>query len=140
MSRSWMTLRPVGVFATTMIFAVACGGHDEPKLISNPPAQAASIALDSSIVHLTVGGQHQFVASVTSTAGGPLENAAVSWNSVNASIITVTQTGLVHAVAPGSTTVTAVAGPHIAIASVVVNPAPPASRMALAGAPGATRR
>jgi uncharacterized protein YjdB len=138
MSRRWGLFGSIGAAVLTLAFAGACGGHDEPKLITNSPAQPAAIALDSSIVHLTVGGQHQFVASVTSTTGGPLENAAVSWNSVNASIVTVTQTGLVRAVAPGSTTVTAVAGPHIATASVVVNPAPPTSRMALARAAAGT--
>jgi uncharacterized protein YjdB len=132
-------LRPIGGAVAGLAFIVACSGKDEPKIItiSPPPAQPASIALDSSIVHLTVGGQHQFVASVTSTEGEPLQNAAVSWNSVNATIVTITQSGLVRAVAPGSTVVTAAAGLHIATASVVVNPAPPASRMAVVRADGA---
>lgn len=139
MSRRWTTLRTTGALVATLMFALACGGHDEPKLITNLPAQPASIALDSSIVHLTVGAQHQFVASVASTAGGPLENAAVSWNSVNASIVTITQTGLVRGVAPGSTTVTAAAGLHIATAAVVVSPAPPATRMPFVRLAGTTR-
>ncbi|MFI5227898.1 MAG: Ig-like domain-containing protein [Gemmatimonadales bacterium] len=120
--------RRTGLTLVCLALAVGCGSKDA-KLVSNPaPPQPAAIALDSSAVHLAIGGQYQFIAIVTSPHGGVLENAPVSWNSIDASIVTITQSGLVQGVRVGSAIITAASGPRIATATVTVAAPSPAHR------------
>ena len=70
------------------------------------PIQVSSISVDPSSKTLEVGGTQQLTATVSP------DNAfdkAVTWSTSNSSVATVSSTGLVTAVAPGSCTITATA-------------------------------
>ncbi len=99
-------------------FVVACGGRS-PTAAKPAPAQPAAIFIDSASLTLAVGMDHQLVATAIDKTGAPVSES-VSWNSTNAAVVTVTQTGLVHGVTTGSATITAVVGPHIATSKVTV--------------------
>ena len=117
-SRLFTRALPVALLVAA---AAACGDSSTAAKPSTP--QAAAIFLDSASLTLAVGADHQLIASVTDASGAPVSET-VSWNSTDASVVSVTQSGLVHGIAPGTATVTAVAGPHIALSKVTVVAAP----------------
>jgi len=87
----------------------------------------ASVAVASPAGPLAVGASARLVATVMGDDGRP-NAAAVTWRSRDPSIATVSG-GVVTAVAPGTTTITAAAGDREGSATVVVaapEPAPPA--------------
>ena len=101
---------------------VACGGSGDgrPTAPTTPPA--AAIRFDSGSVNLTVGANRQLVAIVTDASGAALAAGGqdIRWNSINPAVVSVSQTGVVHGIAPGSALVTAVIGSHVAIETVTV--------------------
>jgi uncharacterized protein YjdB len=88
------------------------------KLVVTP--QPAAIRLDSSAITMTVGADHRLVAIVTDASGAVINAAPVSWNSINPTVVSVSQDGVVHGVAVGTAQVTAVSGPHLTLATVAV--------------------
>jgi trimeric autotransporter adhesin len=82
-----------------------------------------SPASASRIVTLTA----QFTAVANDSAGGALAGRTITWSTSNAAIATVTQTGLVTAVAPGSATITATSEGRSTSATVTVLPVPVAT-------------
>jgi trimeric autotransporter adhesin len=56
---------------------------------------------------LRVGGRLQLTATALNGAGQPLANRPVTWFSSNPNVATISSTGLVSALAPGATTITA---------------------------------
>lgn len=56
---------------------------------------------------LRVGGKLQLTATALNGAGQPLSNRPVTWFSSNPNVATISTTGLVSALAPGATTITA---------------------------------
>lgn len=96
------------ILATLSLAALAACG-DKITLV-DPPAPAApalrSITLTASDKALTVGQTFQFGANVVADPGFA-GSTAVTWTSSNQSAATVSGTGLVTAVAAGSTLITA---------------------------------
>ena len=82
-------------------------------------AAAITVAPDS-VLLTELGETAQLAAEVTDANGNGIANATVSWSSGDEAVATVDATGLVTAVANGSTTVTATAGGHSASATVTV--------------------
>ncbi len=81
----------------------ACGGGDDG---TTPPAtpSVVSVAISAPASSVVVGDQVQFTATVTVLNGA---STAVTWSTSDASIATVSSTGVVQGVAPGSATITA---------------------------------
>jgi hypothetical protein len=73
---------------------------------------------------MTQGQTVQFRAAVMNPLGFELPNRQVTWKSGNAAIATVTDTGLVRAVAPGAVTITAKSGAALGTTTVIVSGAP----------------
>jgi uncharacterized protein YjdB len=71
---------------------------------------------------LTVGANRQLVAIVTDASGAvlPAGGQDIRWNSINPAVVSVSQTGVIRGVAPGSALVTAIIGSHVAIETVTV--------------------
>ena len=96
-----------------------------------PTPRILSIAVAPGRADLHVGDAMQLTAS-TRAAGGTAAGGSVSWASSDPSVATVTATGLVTAVAPGTATVTATADgvsgsaqvgvTRVPVASVVIEP------------------
>ena len=70
----------------------------------------ASVVVQPGAVQVQAGKTQQLVASVLDAAQNPLTGRPVTWTSGTPAVATVSNTGLVTAVAPGSATITATAG------------------------------
>jgi alpha-tubulin suppressor-like RCC1 family protein/uncharacterized protein YjdB len=94
--------------------------------VTGPPA-TLTLSIDS-VMALDAGATRQLTAIVRDSAGTQLTDEPVTWSSTNTAVVTVSSTGLVHAVAPGNAFVNASAGQvddHLWI--VVTNDSPRAA-------------
>jgi len=91
-----------------------------------PPAPVASITVALASVSLTAGQTTQATATLRDSAGNALTGRTITWSSSDQALATVSATGLVTAVAAGSTTIIATAEEKTGSASLTVTPAAPA--------------
>jgi len=80
-----------------------------------------------SALSFVVGESEQLTATLTDSDGQILSNRAVAWASSDPAIVSVTSSGLVAAVIPGSATVSASAGGGTSSITVTVTPVPVSS-------------
>lgn len=95
-----------------------------PVVVSPPPPAVVSVIVTPANPTAVVGDQLQLAANVTVVSGA---STTVTWSSGDASIATVTQTGQVTAVAPGTVTITATStfdATRAGSARLTVNPKP----------------
>jgi hypothetical protein len=85
----------------------ACGGDGPSDPSPQPPAAVATVTVSGTVGQPVPGDEIQLAASVRDAAGVELTGRAVVWTSSSDAVATVTQTGLVTAVAPGTATITA---------------------------------
>lgn len=96
-----------------------------PVSVAPIPANAVIVSPGSST--LVPGQQVQLSAIVTDAQGNPLSGRPVTWSSNNDNVATVSTTGNVTAVAPGSATITATSGTAHGTASITVKLVPVAT-------------
>ena len=80
----------------------------------------ASVTVDPTDVSLTTGGTQQITATPRDAQGNALAGRAVTWESQNTNVATVSSAGLITAVAPGATTVTATSEGKVGTVTVTV--------------------
>jgi hypothetical protein len=90
---------------------------------STAPVASVGVALASS--SLIVGGSTQATATTRDASNNVLTGRAVTWSSGSAAIATVSGSGLVTAVAPGTTNIIASSEGQSGSASLTVTAAPP---------------
>jgi uncharacterized protein YjdB len=73
--------------------------------VSPPPVATVAVTLNST--SLTPGQFTQAIATVSDAQGGKLEGRAIAWSSSNPAAATVDGFGVVSAIAPGNTTISA---------------------------------
>ncbi|MCY3808898.1 MAG: Ig-like domain-containing protein [Gemmatimonadetes bacterium] len=101
-----------GLLAAAALFlAVACG--------SDPPV-ADSVTVSPGERTLAVGGTVQLSAKVADENGDDIADAEVTWSSSADAVATVSDSGLVTAVASGMATVTATSGSAKGTATITV--------------------
>src|SRR5688572_5621453 len=83
-----------------LAFTIACGGDS-----SGPPAVATVDV--SAPGNLVVGQTTQLTATPRDALGKPLANRTIAWSTSSATIATVSNSGVVAGVAPGTATITA---------------------------------
>jgi trimeric autotransporter adhesin len=107
---------------TTTITATIEGktGSATVTVTAPPPAAVASVTVAPATVNLTTGGTQQITATPRDAQGNPLAGRPVTWASGNTNVATVTQQGLITAVAPGNTTVTATSEGKVGTVTVTV--------------------
>ncbi len=124
---SYATSRASAVSGAVLavILTASCGGGDSPtEPPTQPPGQTvASVTVSPSSATLTVPGTLQLSATARD-ASGAVVNVAVTWSSASNAIVSVTPSGLITAIGPGSTVVSATAGGRTGTASVTVSAAP----------------
>jgi parallel beta-helix repeat protein len=94
--------------------------------VGEPVAQVAPVAtveVSPAGASLTAGGSTQLSATLRDASGNVLTDRAVSWTSGNASVATVSESGLVTAVAAGAAVISATAEGQSGSASIEVPPA-----------------
>ena len=114
--------RAVGTATITATSEGASGS----ATVTVSPVPVASIEAQPATATLVVGATVALTAQVKD-ANGALLDRAVSWSSDAPSVATVSPTGVVTAVAPGSATITVQAEGRSATAAITVNRAPVAA-------------
>ncbi|MEP6763262.1 MAG: Ig-like domain-containing protein [Gemmatimonadaceae bacterium] len=114
-----LNVRHVALVMVAMLL-VACGGTTEPAKVSTVTVSPASSTK-------SVGETVQLTATTVDAAGNPLTGRTVTWSSSNTSAATVSNTGLVTAVAANTVTITATSEGISGTASVIVIPPPVAT-------------
>ena len=112
--------------ATTTVDVVPGAGATLP-LVLLPAADGGAttyredrVAVSATDVALAPGGTRRLAATVTHADGTPVSDAAVTWATLDAAVATVSRTGTITAIAPGTTQVIAMSGGGAAVATVVV--------------------
>src|ERR1041384_3782081 len=93
--------------------------------VSNVPI--ATVAVSPSSATLYVGATRQLIATTNDSAGNPLTGRPVAWTTSNASIASISVSGVVTAVAPGSAVITATSEGKTGSATITVALVPVAS-------------
>jgi YVTN family beta-propeller protein len=105
-----------------------------PVSISQVPT---SVVTNPKALVLSPGESQPISATVLDAVGQPIAGAPVTFQSSNAGIVTVSPTGLVHALTLGSATITVSSGSLTATVGVFVGDAPAGTILATVTVPGA---
>lgn len=103
--------------------AAACPGGGGNGGTSPPPPTVAQVTVTPDQVSVDAGATAQLTATARTAAGALVAGAVVTWGSTNAGVATVSRSGLVTGVTPGSATVTASSGSATASVPVTVRAA-----------------
>lgn len=127
--RRFTVLRAVGAVGVVAL-ALACKSRD-----ATGPSAVASVTLTpSASTDVEVGGTQQLAATALDAKGNALTGQTVAWTSSDTTIATVSATGLVTGVAPGSVMVTAACGTRGNFVTISVEAPPATVAMEQAGA------
>src|SRR5690348_2114584 len=85
----------------------ASGGHSDSSTVTVTAPAVASVSVSPNSATLRVGNTSQLSATVRDASGNVLTGHTVTWSSSATAAATVSASGLVTAVAPGSATITA---------------------------------
>jgi hypothetical protein len=110
------------VMAALLAFVMACSDSDSPASPTNPVAR---VGVTPNTVVLEAGATHQLTAVAFDVNDDVLTGRAVQWSTEEASVATVSTTGLVTAVAGGYSLITAtIDGKYASAAVTVLEPEP----------------
>lgn len=122
---------PIGVVTGrkvgTVLIAASARGKDAFSRITVNPTPVASVRLSPAHRAMLVGQTVQLVAEPLDGGGNVLAGRPVTWTSSDASVATVTATGVVTALASGAAIITASSEGKSAVASITVAQVPVAS-------------
>ena len=114
---------------TTTITATSEGKSGAAQVIVNAAATpVASVAVNPDSTNLTAGSSVTLSATVRDASGGVLTGRTVTWSSSQATVATVSTSGVVNAISNGTATITATSEGKSGTAKIVV--APPANAVA----------
>ncbi len=103
-------------------------GKSASVVVTVQAEQVASIRLTPQVAQLMrVGGQLQVTAQPLNNAGQPLTGRTVEWSTNNPAVASITQGGVVTAVAVGNVTITALSETRTATLGITVTEIPPQS-------------
>lgn len=120
-------MRTFMLAVTGLVFSVAACSSGGTSVIAadTTPPKVASVAV-SVPASLIAGQTARAVATPKDENGNPLPDRAVTWYSSSVTIANVTDSGVISAVAPGTTVVSAVSEGASGRANMTVMPPPPA--------------
>lgn len=118
-----------------VVRASAGGRYAELPIFVVPGQDPVSLSIAPDSWALFAGGRLGLVAEARDASGIRVAISDVEWSSDNADVATVTTTGWVAALAPGTVTITATAGTLAARATVVVRPAASLTVLGLGAVP-----
>lgn len=95
-----------GVAVGTAQIRATSGSKEASATITVTPVPVAAVAVAASSATEVVGGTVQMSATLTSADGAELTGRAVTWNSSNTGIASVSPAGLVRILAPGTAQIT----------------------------------
>lgn len=106
-----------------MLLAAGCGGDAGDGGPTGLP-KPADVRISAPATELFVGQSVQLTATALDAAGADLAAGDASWSSTNAAVATVSETGLLIAMAPGSATMKATIAGKTASMGVTVEELP----------------
>jgi uncharacterized protein YjdB len=114
---------------TANIIATSEGksGSAQITVTPEPPAAVASVRVTPDPMALTVGGTTTLGAAVRDAQGNALSGRMISWSSDNSAVATVSSTGVVSAVSPGTAHITATSEGQSGSSTLTVSAVPVAS-------------
>lgn len=121
----------VGAGNTTITATVENRSATATVSVTDPAAGVASVSIAPAALVLTAACTATLTADVRNELGQPMLNSAVVWSSSAMSVATVSQSGVVQAVNPGSAQIIATIQGHAGFASLTVQP--PASTPGVSG-------
>lgn len=121
--RQWLIL---GVLALA-----ACSGGDDP-IDPGTPGPAAVVNISVVTTSMVAGATQQLTAKLYDRNGRLVTTPAVTWSVTPQAVATISSSGLLTAVAPGSATVTASAGSLTSTVEVIVTANPCTTPVSLA--------
>ncbi|HEX5073017.1 MAG TPA: Ig-like domain-containing protein [Gemmatimonadaceae bacterium] len=141
-SVAWSSGRPsvATVSATGLVTAILPGnaiitatveGKSGVGAITVSPAPVASVAVSPTSATLIVGQTVQLEAQPRDGSGRPLDGRTVTWSTNRPDVATVTSTGIVAGISPGTATITASSEGRSGTATIVVE-APTIGRVEVA--------
>src|ERR1019366_8247288 len=95
--------------------------------ITVSPIPVATVTVTPTTATLVIGATQQLTAATLDANGNTLSGRAVTWGTSDATKATVSASGLVTAVAPGTATITATSETKTGTATITVNPIPVAT-------------
>ncbi len=113
-ARPWFRARSAA--APFVLVAVACSDATQPVV----PAPKTIVPAADSVRFGALGEDRQMTATVIDQTGNVMTGVALAWTSTNGSVATVSGSGLITAVANGTTNVTVTAGGASDTVAVVV--------------------
>src|SRR6266513_2640794 len=116
-----------GVAPGTASIIATSEGKSGTAAITMTTVPVASVAVSPATAGLQVGQTVQLTAAPKDSAGIALTGRAVTWTSSNSAMATVSSSGLVKGVAPGTATITATSEGKAGSAAVTVTLVPVAS-------------
>jgi uncharacterized protein YjdB len=113
---------PCGLWLGPALTIATLAACDSSPLLPPPPppVPVASVLVAPGEISLIAGQTRQLTATPLSATGQALPDRSVQWETSNATIATITSSGLVTAIARGAATVTATSGGHSGQALVTV--------------------
>jgi uncharacterized protein YjdB len=96
-----------GVAAGTATITASAEGKSDGAQIRVSAGAVASVAVTPNPVALNVGDSQQLTATAKDASGTLITGKSASWTTADANVATVSASGVVKAVGPGSTSVTA---------------------------------
>ncbi len=116
-----------GVAAGAATVTAACEGQSGTAAITVTVVPVASVAVSPASATLTVGQTVQLVATPKDANGNPLTGRTVTWATSNATVATLSGSGLVTGAVAGTTTITASSEGQNGTAAITVTVPPVAS-------------
>lgn len=116
-----------GVSVGTATITATSGAVHTTVPVTVSPSPASAVIISPSSATLLVTQQLQLSATVTDSHGNPLSGQTVTWSSNSPDVASVSGTGNVTAVAPGSATITATSGAAHGTATITVKLVPVAT-------------
>ena len=116
--------------AIALVVLASCGGGANsasiggPKPVIDPPKVLTRVQLSLPATLIIVGDTMVVTADGIDQNGAPMSIGAVSWTTSSPAVATASPSGVVHAVAPGTTTVTAAVGALQGSAALTIIPVP----------------
>ena len=116
-----------GVTTGTVLVAASTQGKDAFAEITVNPTPVASVRMSESNRSMQVGQSAQLTAQALDAGGAVLPGRPITWSTSNAGVATVSNNGLVNAIAPGGAVITASSEGESAATSISVSSVPVAN-------------
>ncbi len=108
--------------AATLTLSAACGSDATGSSNIIPAGQVARVAITPATSTLDVGATAQLTAVAYDASGAVVQGKAIAWSSSASTVASITSTGLLTGVTPGTATITATADGRRGTADVTVIP------------------